>query len=170
MLAKAPPLGRNRGPGYDVAMIQTLTSAIATLAFAWPWAPPPLATDLPYAYACHTCAPWDGPALEIVLQRVPVGPSSTRALPPAAYPRLVIDLWGAPAAGGWIDLHGPSASAGHIAEVRSAHDYRTVDGLVRLTRVTAARIEGEAEVQLRGGPVRTYRFFAPMSPYEAFCG
>jgi hypothetical protein len=135
-----------------------------------------------FAYAHDDCAPWDGAALRIVLQREPVapvpkaGPSPHGALPAPRYPHWSIALWqGDPPLNTWIALPGEASTgmgSGHIAHATGPQASTARKGRVRIEALTPAVVRGELRVELEDGTGREeiFPFTAPRLKFVALCG
>ena len=125
----------------------------------------------PYAFATNTCAPWDGSATRIVLQRHPIQPGAKNPNGPVeSYPSLTIRVWiSNPGLNQWISL---SNNQGGASACTGPNQCTSKQGRIRFSTFTEKQIEGEFREPLEDGTNRelAYPFKAPVYSIRMFCG
>ena len=159
---------RHPEPGRWAARLATL-AAVALACRAEPPATPssePLA-DFPYAAASLDCAPWDGPAVGIVLTRT----ADTAQVPAAPYVRVM--LYNSPnrLAGQTIGWPG-DAEVGSATWCVVGDDCVVADsGLVQIETVIGDSVlPGRLRLAFPGGARLDGSFRATWRPRVALCG
>lgn len=129
-----------------------------------------------YSYAYHSCAPWDGPAIEIVLQKEPaVQKAPPSGLPLWSFPRYVVSLWmERPPLGRWITLPSPCmmGGGGTIIEWERKDKCKRHEGRVFVEKWAQEHIDGELRIPLPDATGRelVLPFSAPVFPLQSPCG
>jgi hypothetical protein len=145
--------------------------------FGWAVAPPK-AGAYSHAFAVHNCAPWDGPALNIVMQTRPVKlPIKATQAPAASFPHLKATLLlehGQLVMRGWIPLNGMDSPSqnGALLWCKGTAQCQTVPARIRIERLTDQSIQGMVQLTApvpSGLPARQ-SFRAPVSEFVALCG
>lgn len=131
----------------------------------------------PHSYGYHTCAPWDGSALEIHLQSTPVLKAKNKGLPPEQYPYYSLNIWLDDALWSthqWQDLLGGSNTTMHGMMSYCAKKMGCVyrEGKARILKMTPTEVEGEVKVlpEDKSGKTITLPFKAPIYPNQVLCG
>lgn len=122
---------------------------------------------LPYASASRSCAPWDGPATEILLTEAPV--DSTGPTPPY----VSIGIWRGPEALPGTSVAWPGAEEVGAASRCVAADacQAATSGSVTFRRSDApGDVSGAVDLQFPGGVRIAGGFRATVGPNPALCG
>lgn len=171
-------IGAPRAIAAGRRLFLTATAALALLATSPPAAG--AAERAPaafrYTYAHRTCAPWDGSALAVVFQSVPVPAVAPGKLPSPHFPQYSLNLWTtSPPVQRWIAIPTIGATRmgnGAIVDCRAGQTCERRSGRVFLEELTPTLIRGELRITLPDGSGRemVLPFSAPILPYRAFCG
>jgi len=122
---------------------------------------------LPYASAAHSCAPWDGPATEMLLTEAPADSTGPRP------PYVSIGIWRPPAALPGTTVSWPGTEdVGAASRCVAADDCEAAtSGRVTFFRSgTANELSGALDLEFRGGVRISGGFRAIVRPDPAFCG
>ena len=127
-------------------------------------------TGFPMAYLQDDCAPWDGPALTLMLTHVETADPFD-----VAYPHLRVTTWRPPARlpGSTLEWSGTGQSEGYATLCESAEACEAAESVrLQFDRVQdrSDTISGDLHVELAGGRVVTGPFEARRIDFLALCG
>ncbi|MDB5096412.1 MAG: hypothetical protein JWM80_833 [Cyanobacteria bacterium RYN_339] len=128
----------------------------------------------PYSFAHYDCAPWDGPAIGLVLRKAATPLVTFQTLPPDTYPQVVVTLYMRhPPVNSWIALPGlgMKEGGGYLNECLQRGHCANKQGRIKFVRASDNHLDGELRIQAEGtGREIVLPFAAPILPFQAICG
>ena len=127
-------------------------------------------TGFPHAYFHDDCAPWDGPALSIVLSQTQLGSPFE-----LGFPSVRVTSWRPPAelAGASLEWSGVAHDLGYASFCESEDSCRTAS-TVRLrfdpAQPSADELAGQLHLEFEDGRVVSGAFRAVRLPFRVLCG
>jgi hypothetical protein len=144
------------------------TYIVALAVIAW-LAPTSVSSEMPFSYSSirSSCAPWDGPAIEIVLTQKPAECKEPRG----AY--IEIGVWrGFPIHAGQTVTFSPTSDTGFATRCAKADNCKRAEsGTIVFERYQdGSGAAGRYELRFKGGETLRGTFDAKWCQLRVFCG